>query len=109
MKTPDVTFLSLPKKLWYLLLVAFIVRVLIFLRFEPWQADVIKNQLLIFDSLGYHNLALCIKNEYSFCGDAFRTPAYPFFVAIVYAIFGEQPYYALIVQIFLNLLSIVLM
>ncbi len=106
------TFLDafkLPKKLWWLLFFSLIVRIFVFVRFEPWDASVIKNQILIFDSMGYHNLALCIKNYLTFCGDAFRTPAYPFFVSIVYSLFGDYPYTAIIVQIFLNLFSIVLM
>lgn len=106
------TFLDafkLPKKLWWLLFFSLIVRIFVFIRFEPWDATVIKNQILIFDSMGYHNLALCIKNYFTFCGDAFRTPAYPFFVSIVYQLFGDYPYTAIFVQIFLNLFSIVLM
>lgn len=97
------------QKLATLLLVSFIIRLLIFLRFQPWQSAVIQDQILIFDSFGYHNLALCIKNYFSFCGDAFRTPGYPFFVAIIYSLFGNHPYTVLFVQIFLNLISILLM
>ncbi|MCB0507984.1 MAG: glycosyltransferase family 39 protein [Bacteroidetes bacterium] len=103
------TSLELPKNLWWLLLFSLVVRILVLFRFAPWETDVIKNQILIFDSLGYHNLALCIKNYFTFCGDAFRTPVYPFFVAIVYSIFGDYSFTAIIVQIFLNLFSIILM
>lgn len=99
----------LPKKLWILLLVSFVIRVLIYFRFQPWNELVVQKQVLVFDSLGYHNLAFCIKDQLSFCGDAFRTPGYPFFVAIVYSIFGSQPYTAIFIQIFLNLTSIVLL
>lgn len=102
-------FFALPKKIWWLLLFSFIIRILIFVRFQPWNDLVVQNQILIFDSLGYHNLALCIKDYFTFCGDAFRTPGYPFFVSIIYAIFGSQPYTAIFVQIFLNLISIVLL
>ena len=103
----NLTFLTLPIKMWYLLLFSFIIRILIFIRFEPWNPEVITKQILIFDSLGYHHLALCIKNHISFCGDAFRTPGYPFFVAIIYTLFGTQPYTVIVVQIFLNLISII--
>ena len=109
MNDKKTTFLTLPKKLWWLLLFAFIVRVLIFIRFQPWNDLVVQKQILLFDSLGYHNLALCIKDHFTFCGDAFRTPGYPFFVAIIYAIFGSHPYTAIFAQIFLNLFSIVLL
>ncbi len=77
------------KKMIYLLIVAFLVRVLVFIRFQPWLDSVIAKQILIFDSLGYHNLALCIKNNFTFCGDAFRTPGYPFFISIIYFISGN--------------------
>jgi 4-amino-4-deoxy-L-arabinose transferase-like glycosyltransferase len=109
MNTFTANFLRFPKKLWYLLFFSFLIRVLVFFRFEPWNAAVIKHQILIFDSMGYHQLALCIKNYFSFCGDAFRTPAYPFFVSVIYSLFGNDPYIVLVVQIFLNLISIVLM
>ncbi len=103
------TFFSRHKKLILLLIFSFIVRLLIFIRFQPWNDLVVQKQILIFDSLGYHHLANSILQHFSFNGDAFRTPGYPFFVAIVYGIFGNQPYTALFVQIFLNLFSIVLM
>jgi len=100
---------TLPRKVWILLVISLLIRIAVFFRFQPWSPDVIQHQLLIFDSLGYHDLALSIKNHFSFCGDAFRTPGYPFFVAIVYSLLGEHPYTVLLVQIFLNLFSIVLM
>lgn len=95
------------RELVIILCVALIIRLLFFIRFEPWNIDILQHIILIFDSKGYHELALCIKNTYSFCGNAFRTPAYPFFVSIIYSIFGEEPKYVLFIQIFINLLSIV--
>lgn len=109
MNLRNTAFSALSKKVWILLFVAFIIRLLIFFRFQPWEAEVIEKQILVFDSMGYHQLALCIRDHFSFCGDAFRTPGYPFFVSIIYALFGSQPYTAIFAQIFLNLLSIVLM
>jgi 4-amino-4-deoxy-L-arabinose transferase-like glycosyltransferase len=102
-------FLKLPKKIGYLLLFAFAIRLFIFIVFQPWNDLVVQKQILQFDALGYHNLAICIKDNFTFCGDAFRTPGYPFFVSIIYAIFGNQPYAAIFIQIFLNLLSIILL
>jgi hypothetical protein len=87
-------FLKLPKKIGYLLLFAFAIRLFIFIVFQPWNDLVVQKQILQFDALGYHNLAICIKDNFTFCGDAFRTPGYPFFVSIIYAIFGNQPYAA---------------
>lgn len=96
------------KKMAYLLLFAFVVRVLVFIRFQPWLDEVITKQILIFDSLGYHNLALCIKNNFTFCGNAFRTPAYPFFISIVYFISGNHVAHVIFAQIILSLISIFL-
>ncbi|HUM52764.1 MAG TPA: glycosyltransferase family 39 protein [Chitinophagales bacterium] len=93
----------------YLLIVAFVVRVLVFIRFQPWLDSVITKQILIFDSLGYHNLALCIKNNFTFCGDAFRTPGYPFFISIIYFFSGNAVSNVIFIQIFLNLISIILL
>lgn len=109
MTNKKTAFFVLPGKMWGLLLLAFSVRILIFILFQPWNELVVQKQILQFDALGYHNLALCIKNNFTFCGDAFRTPGYPFFVSIIYAVFGSQPYTAIFTQIFLNLLSIVLL
>ena len=109
MNLRNTVFSALPKKVWILLFVAFIIRLLIFFRFQPWEAAVISKQILVFDSMGYHQLALCIRDNFSFCGDAFRTPGYPFFVAVIYALFGSQPFSTIFAQIFLSLFSIVLM
>ncbi len=97
------------RKILVLLLVSLVIRILVFLRFQPWNPSVMQDQILIFDSFGYHNLAICIKNYLSFCGDAFRTPGYPAFMALVYSLFGNHPYAVLFIQIFLNLASVVLM
>ena len=63
---------TLPGKIWGLLLFAFIVRILIFILFQPWNELVVQKQILQFDALGYHNLALCIKNNFTFKSDDFR-------------------------------------
>lgn len=97
------------KSMIYLLIFALIVRILVFVRFQPWLEAVITKQILIFDSLGYHNLALCIKDNFTFCGNAFRTPAYPFFISIIYFISGNHVSHVIFIQIFLNLISIILM
>lgn len=101
--------IGLPKKMWILLSIALLIRIAIFFRFQPWVAAIETKQILIFDSLQYHNLALCIKNYFSFCGDAFRTPGYPIYISFFYALFGSHPYLVILSQIFLNLFSIILM
>ena len=40
--------------------------------------------------------------------DAFRTPAYPLFLAGIYSVFGYKPYLAIIIQIFLSSLTCIL-
>ena len=109
MSIEKISFLSKHKSIILLLCISLLIRILIFIRFQPWSAEVLQHQILIFDSLGYHQLALCIQQYFSFCGDAFRTPGYPFFLAIIYNLSGSHPYVAILVQLFLNLLSILLM
>jgi 4-amino-4-deoxy-L-arabinose transferase-like glycosyltransferase len=108
MAASEKSFFSTYRNLILLLACSFAVRILIFIRFAPWDDQVLQKQILIFDSLGYHNLALCIQHHLSFCGDAFRTPGYPFFVAIIYSLVGAVPYAVIFAQIFLNLLSVLI-
>ena len=96
------------KRLITLLLISFTIRVAIFFRFQPWDESILQHIILIFDSLGYHNLAICMSSQFSFCDEVFRTPGYPFFTGIIYYLFGPQPAYVLFIQIFFNLLSIYL-
>ncbi len=97
--------------LWMILLVALVVRVLIFIRFEPWDSTVISRQILIFDQLQYHEIARTLLQTCTFQSEfiPFRTPGYPVYVAFIYGLFGEQPYFVLFSHIGLNLLSIFLM
>lgn len=108
MKQQNVLLSAIPKKMWILLGIAFVIRLLIFFRFQPWNPLVIEKQILIFDSLQYHSLALSIRDHFSFANDAFRTPGYPAFLAIIYTIFGAHPFAGIFVNIFLNLFSIIL-
>lgn len=86
-------------------LVAFVLRVAVFLIYRPWDIQ-IQSQFVIQDALGYHRLAQCIVEDFTFCGDTFRTPGYPFFIAIFYAIFGAKPWVVLFAQIFVDLVTI---
>lgn len=88
------------------LLTAFTVRCLVFLLYRPWNSSVVTEQILRDDAIGYHQLALCIVNNFTFCGDTFRTPGYPAFVAFFYFLFGPRPWIVLLAQIFVDLTTI---
>ena len=88
MKQQNVLLSAIPKKMWILLGIAFVIRLLIFFRFQPWNPLVIEKQILIFDSLQYHSLALSIRDHFSFANDAFRTPGYPAFLPLYIPFLG---------------------
>jgi len=85
---------------------ALLLRLLVFVLFRPWEVHVQDESILIFDARGYHRLALCIVDSLTLCGDTFRTPGYPFFLAIFYKLFGAKPWMALLGQIPVDLVSI---
>jgi len=99
---------NIKNKIYPIILIALIIRVIFLICFKPWLAAIESSQVLQSDALGYHNLALCILNGFSFCGNTFRTPGYPIFLAVIYYIFGIHPWIALIFQIILNILSVYL-
>ncbi|MEO7312832.1 MAG: glycosyltransferase family 39 protein [Chitinophagaceae bacterium] len=107
-RLPGFKFLFGYKKLNVLLFISLLVRLGIFWASKSWQQEILNHVVLQADAVGYHLLALKILNEFSFGGDSFRTPGYPFFIAVVYFFFGVKPYAVLVVQIFVNLFSIVL-
>ncbi len=93
------------KKLAGLLLFTFLVRLVVFLIFQPWNEAVIQKDIYIYDAVGYNILAKCIAFDFSFCNDTFRTPVYPAFVAVFYAIFGVKPWIVLLAQVILYVIS----
>jgi 4-amino-4-deoxy-L-arabinose transferase-like glycosyltransferase len=88
-----------------LFFVAFALRLAVFWLYRPWDIQV-QESFLVTDSMGYHKLALCIVNDFSYCGETFRTPGWPFFIAIFYAIFGIKPWIVFLAQIFVDLVTI---
>lgn len=92
-----------PRQLWLLFAAAFAARLLLFLLFGPWTDAVVADSVIVDDAAQYHRLALCIVTELSFCGDTFRTPGYPLFIALFYALFGEAPWVVLLSQAFVDL------
>jgi 4-amino-4-deoxy-L-arabinose transferase-like glycosyltransferase len=91
------------RQLWLLFAAAFAARLLLFLLFRPWTNAVVADSIIVDDAAQYHELAVCIVTELSFCGDTFRTPGYPMFIALFYALFGETPWVVLLSQAFVDL------
>ncbi|MDR3665988.1 MAG: glycosyltransferase family 39 protein [Ignavibacteriaceae bacterium] len=92
-----------------ILLLAFIIRMIYFVSLQPWNNDVINKSVLAYDAGGYHNMALGLLFDHSFnnCG-SIRTPVYPIFLAVCYLISGKTIWFALFVQIIINLLTLLL-
>ena len=103
--TAQSIFNTIPPKIWILLFISLVIRVAVFFSVST-LSDVIQHQILIFDSLGYHDLALCIKIILHFAEMPFVHRLSIFCSHYIFA-FGNYPYTVLFVQIFLNLLSIV--
>lgn len=94
------------QKILLIFLVAFVLRLTVFLLFRPWDIQVVQASIITLDARQYHTLANCIVDHFTFCGNAFRTPGYPFFIAIFYALFGAKPWVVLFAQIFVDLVKI---
>lgn len=97
-------------RLLFIILFATILRLIPFLIYEPWNNNVIKDNILVSDAREYHALALHILETGSYPEHTFlstkRTPLYPWFLGFVYSVFGVNPYIILLLQILLNLVSL---
>jgi len=92
-----------------ILIAAFIIRIVFFAAFQPWEKDVVQNSILLDDAIQYNNLALSLLDTLSFEKfDAFRTPGYPVFVAILYFISSGSVWFVLLIQVILSTLSVLL-
>jgi 4-amino-4-deoxy-L-arabinose transferase-like glycosyltransferase len=87
------------KYLLYIFLISFSIRLIFwfFIAHHPERAFDI-------DSLGYNQLAVSLLDSHVF-PSIVRTPAYPFFIATVYSVFGKFPQAVLMVQYFLDSLT----
>jgi 4-amino-4-deoxy-L-arabinose transferase-like glycosyltransferase len=94
------------QKLFLIFLLAFVLRLTVFLIFRPWDIQVQAESILVGDAPGYHKLAECIVDHFTFCGETFRTPGYPFFIAVFYEFFGAKPWVVLFAQILVDLVTI---
>ena len=105
-------FLYKNRTLILIVLLALALRLLFFGFVRPWDSDVVERAILAAgeDSLGYHELALGIMTSWSYeAFGTFRTPAYPTFLAGLYAIFGTKPWIVLLVQVFVSCGTLILL
>jgi 4-amino-4-deoxy-L-arabinose transferase-like glycosyltransferase len=101
------------KKLIIIFFIAFSLRFAIFLAVEPWEDAVLQDRILISDAKGYHRIAVNLlennvfsKEEYApFRPDISRPPVYPTFLAIIFGIFGNKPYLAILIQLAIDSLT----
>lgn len=97
------------KGLLLIIILAFVIRMGFFVSLQPWNNEVVNKTIIVSDASGYHQLALSILAKKSFEDfDAFRTPGYPVFVALLYSISSGSVWFVLLIQILLNLISVVL-
>jgi len=110
MKKNKVTlfFQSLSKPICLLLIAGLALRIILYFAFSPFNH---LDEVLRFDAQGYHKLAIQLMNTGSFLIpdsdlDTFRTPGYPYFMYLIYSLFGVKPHMVMIVQMFINLASV---
>jgi 4-amino-4-deoxy-L-arabinose transferase-like glycosyltransferase len=90
-------------------LVAFALRVAVFAAARPWNHEVLRNTILVFDAFGYHARALGVLQSGTFASfGALRTPGYPLFLAGVYSLFGVKPAVAIFIQVVLSSFTVAL-
>jgi len=94
------------KKLIVILALALLLRLVFFFIYQPWNAEVEKTLVLNGDAVQYHYLGIAILKTFGFADNVFRTPVYPAFIALIYAVFGIHPYIVLLFQILLSVMSI---
>jgi 4-amino-4-deoxy-L-arabinose transferase-like glycosyltransferase len=97
------------KGLLLIILIAFIIRMVFFVSLRPWNNEGVSKIKIDPDAIEYHQLALSLLSQKSFEGfDAFRTPGYPVFIALIYGISSDSLWCVLFIQILLSLISVVL-
>lgn len=109
MKKNDVYQFFNSKGLLVIILLAFIIRMGFFVSLKPWNNEVVNNMIIVSDASVYHHLALSVLSKKSFDDfNAYRTPGYPVFIALLYSISSGSVWFVLIIQILLNIISVVL-
>jgi 4-amino-4-deoxy-L-arabinose transferase-like glycosyltransferase len=95
----------------FVILIAFIIRMSFFISLQPWKSNIVNTVVIEKgnDMEGYHNLAVSLLSKKTFEDfNGFRTPGYPIFLAILYYISSTSIWFVLLIQIMLNLISILL-
>lgn len=85
-----------------LLALAFLIRLGLFLVFQPWLAEMQDKVVLLYDAIGYNNLAKILLETFRMKTEILRTPIYPAFIAGIYEIVGIKPFVVLFAQIFVS-------
>ena len=94
---------------------ALAVRLAFLLAVRPWDPQVERDRVLVFDSIGYHEQAVTLLAHHRLARaatatpDAITAPVYPLFVAACYGVFGPHPWVALLLQCLLDSLSALLL
>jgi len=97
------------KILGCILLVSLLLRISFFLGVRPWDKNIEENSIIskTADASGYQSLAVNLLKSGRFSIDGVkphfkRTPVYPVFMAVIYALFGIKPWAVLLAQIFMD-------
>ncbi len=97
---------------WLLLIIfiAVIVRIVYFFNVKPWESSFLESQMSYNDSRSYHEFAIRILENKdipkNIGHDTYRTPVFPLVIFLLYFIFGIKPYFVIILNFILNIISI---
>jgi 4-amino-4-deoxy-L-arabinose transferase-like glycosyltransferase len=102
------SFRKLNNPICILLIAGLVLRIILYFAFSPFNHP---DEVLQFDAEGYHKLAVQLLNTGSLQIpdsdlDTFRTPGYPFFMYLIYSLFGVKPHVVMIAQMFISLASV---
>ncbi len=115
----------------HLILLSLLLNLSMYFTIRPWNKEVENKVIVTSDAVGYETLAENILHYRTFAGtydtasipansnqlqpgyliltyDTFREPGYPAFLALVYFMVGIKPFVAIFLQLFLNVISVVL-
>lgn len=94
--------------IWLILALALVLRLGAFFSFQPWEDDIVNNNLLRSDGASYQNIALGIMEGYD-NGETFWAPGLPGYLAAIYSIFGVKPWVVLFLNCFISTFSVFLL